>query len=226
MNLRDYIDSHFPGLVLRPSLYHQWDHSIHFELAKELYQFKSGTDKLNAEYFEQAYQQTLSLFNEIFLPNDMIFLVTNVYQIKNYVRRSRRLKVYHHYIRNNHVRSHLKQEALPYMFDGEEDAEDNCTSQFSLQCRKQDIRYPLLLKAISHRDFRRLKPRLHNPYGLYEPDVFFINVTRNIIFYIYDDRGCEVIARDLETIRPLYDKYGDWIDEYCREEIDQRFKAI
>ena len=45
-----------------------------------------------------------------------------------------------------------------------------------------------------------------------------------MIFYIYDDRGCEVIASDIETIRPIYEKYVDWIDEYCREEIDQRFK--
>ena len=37
-------------------------------------------------------------------------------------------------------------------------------------------------------------------------------------------RGCEVIASDLETIRPIYEKYGDRIDEYCREEIEHRFK--
>jgi hypothetical protein len=54
--------------------------------------------------------------------------------------------------------------------------------------------------------------------------VFFINVTKNVIFFIYDDRGCEVIATNKETIYPLYEKYGDWIDEYSREEIDQRFK--
>lgn len=225
MNVRDYINSHFPGLVLKPSLYHQWEQSIHFELGKELYQFKSGTDELNAEYFDQVYQQILSLFHEIFLPNDTIFLVTNIYQNNHYVRKSRRkMKVYHHYIKANHVRAQLKQEDLPYMFDDEEDVEDNCTSQFSLRCRKQDIRFHLLLKAITHQDFQPLKPRIHNPYGLYEPDVFFVNVTRNIIFYIYDDRGCEVIAKDLETLRSLYEKYGDWIDEYDREEIVQRFK--
>ena len=38
---------------------------------------------------------------------------------------------------------------------------------------------------------------------------------------IEDARSLQVI---LETIRPIYEKYVDWIDEYCREEIDQRFK--
>ena len=93
-----------------------------------------------------------------------------------------------------------------------------------MECHKQDIEYPLLIKAICNQDFPSLKPRLHNPYYSYDPDVFFINVTKNVIFYIYDDRGCEVIASDIETIRPIYEKYGDWIDEYSREEIDKHFK--
>jgi len=110
------------------------------------------------------------------------------------------------------------------MFDDEDEMEEKCSSQFSLECSKQDIRYSSLIKAICNQDFPSLKPRLHNPDGLYEPDVFFINVTNNTVFYIYDDRGCEVISRDIETIRPIYEKYTDWVDDYCCEEINQRFK--
>lgn len=35
-----------------------------------------------------------------------------------------------------------------------------------------------------------------------------------IIFFIYDDRGCEVIALDFKRIRHLYEKYHDWVEEY------------
>ncbi|MCM3655358.1 DUF3885 domain-containing protein [Metabacillus litoralis] len=225
MEVRGYIQRIFPGLVLKPSLYHQWDISIHFELAKGLYQFKSETDELNSEYFNQVYNQALLLFNDIFATEDKILLVTNVYQCNDYLGRSKKkMKVYSHYITNNNRRIRLKQETLPYMYDDEEEAKERYTSQFSLECRKQDIRFPLLVKAICNQDFPPLKPRLHNPYGLYDPDVFFINVTKNVILYIYDDRGCEVIARDIETIRPLYEKYTNWVDEYCRDEINQRFK--
>ena len=80
------------------------------------------------------------------------------------------------------------------------------------------------MKAICNQDFPSLKPRLSNQYYLYDPDVFFINVTKNVILYIYDDRGCQVIASDIETIRPIYEKYADWIDGYYREEINKRFK--
>lgn len=58
----------------------------------------------------------------------------------------------------------------------------------------------------------------------YDPDIFFINVTKNVILYIYDDCGCEVSASDIEMIRSIYEKYEDWLDEDCREEIEQRFK--
>ena len=36
MELREYISTNFPGLILKPSLYYQWNISIYFELAKDL----------------------------------------------------------------------------------------------------------------------------------------------------------------------------------------------
>ena len=225
MQLRDYIKTNFAGLVLKPSLYYQWNHSIHFDLAKGLYQLQDDTDKLNPDYFNTVYDQAISLFNDLFSDKDTILLVTNVYQHKDYIKRSKRkIKVYSHYIKSKDVRFRLKQETLPYMFNDEEEAGDYCTSQISLECHKRDISYLLLMKAICNQDFSSLKPRLSNPYYRYDPDIFFINVTKSVILYIYDDRGCEVIASDIETIRPIYEKYVNWIDEYCREEIDQRFK--
>ncbi|MEK3889872.1 DUF3885 domain-containing protein [Bacillus sp. FSL K6-3431] len=225
MKLREYINATFPGLVLKPNLYHQWNIGIHFELANGLYPFKCGSDELNDEYFNLVYDQALSLFNDIISEEDKIILVTNMYQHKSYVRRSKKkMKVYSHYLKSKNIRFHLKQETLPYMFDDEEEAEENSTSQFSLYCSKQDIHYPLLIKAICNQDFPSLKPRLHNPFRLYDPDLFIINVNQNVIFYIYDDRGCEVVANDIETIRPLYEKYAGWVDEYCRDEIEKRFK--
>ncbi|MFE5132048.1 DUF3885 domain-containing protein, partial [Bacillus mobilis] len=50
------------------------------------------------------------------------------------------------------------------------------------------------------------------------------NTTKDIIMYIYDDRGCEVIAKNKETIRNLYEKYKKWIPDYERESIDNLFK--
>ncbi|CAG9623339.1 DUF3885 domain-containing protein [Sutcliffiella rhizosphaerae] len=221
--LKEFMNTTFPGLVIKPSLFNQWNSGIHFEFGKGLYQLKEESDELNPAYFQTVYYQAASLFNEIFSDIDEIFVVTNVYHYKDAKRRSRKLKVYSHHIKNKDIRFHLKQETLPYMFEDEEEAEaeEMCTTQFSLKCRKQDIRYHALIKAICNQDFPSLKPRLHHPNGDY-PNVFFINVTKNVILFIYDDRGCEVIASDDGQIRKLYDKYAEWVEECCREEKESR----
>lgn len=45
-------------------------------------------------------------------------------------------------------------------------------------------------------------------------DVFLINATKDIIMFMYDDRGSEVIKKNKETIRNLYEKYKEWISDY------------
>jgi len=67
---------------------------------------------------------------------------------------------------------------------------------------------------------------LQNPYGLEDPDVFFVNRTKNIVFYTYDDRGCEVIAQNTEAIRSLYDTYRNWVNGAYREETEERFSIV
>lgn len=218
MELNQYINEAFPGLVIKPSLYWQWKSSIHFNLAMELSPFKDGIDKLNPQYFKETYEKAILYFNELFSDDDEIFLVTNYYHHKKQRISRHKLKVYAHYIKNKDIKFRLQQKICPYVFEEEEEAKDYCTSQFSLLCRKRDIRYPLLLEAICNQDFPPLKPNLRHRDSVYSPNVFFINASKDIIFFIYDDRGCEVIAKDFETIRPLYEKYTEWVEGHRQEE--------
>lgn len=116
----------------------------------------------------------------------------------------------------------IKLETLPYVFDEEEEADEYYTAQYHLTCRKQDVHYRQLIKAACNEDFP-LQPKFRKEKGMYYPDVFFINVTKSAIFFIYDDRGCEVIAADKETLRPLYEKYSEWLYEYNRGEMKALF---
>ena len=220
--LTNYLTSTFLGLQLKPSLYHQWDKGIHFELGEGVYQLQDGSDKLNLDRFNNAHRQTTAIFNELFSEKDDLFLVTNLYVKNTRKNQLHKTGIYDRYLKNKALRFQLTQETLPHVFDDEEDAGDYYTSRLAIRCRKQDIHYKLLIQAACHEDFP-LKPKFGGRYGSYYPDVFFINMTKNCIFFIYDDRGCEVLAKDLETIRPLYEKYRNWIDEYYLEEIDQRF---
>ena len=212
IDLDYYLTNTFPGLTLVPSLYHQWHIGMHFELGAGMYQFKDD-GRLHLEMFDYVYSQAMAIFNELFSDSDEMFLVTNVYQHKSF--ESKKMNVYHHYIKNKDVKLSLRQETLPNVFDDEE-ADNYFISSFSLKCYKQDIKYPLLIKAACNEDFP-LKPKFRSAASY--PDVFFINITKNVIFFIYDDRGCEVIATNKETILPIYEKYSDWLDEYSRDKM-------
>lgn len=45
----------------------------------------------------------------------------------------------------------------------------------------------------------------------------------NIIFYMYDDRGLDVIAKDKEQLKTVYKDFNTWILDYDRERIDKIF---
>lgn len=222
MELRKYLNKFFPGLCLKPSLYNQWDIGIHFELGERMYQFLDD-DIPNLDMFERVYIQALSIFNYLFSEQDEILLVTNVYHRKCNTNRLRPTKVYDRFLKNRELKFNLKQETLPFVFDDEDGAEEYYTSQFYLKCQKRDLDYLLLIKATCNEDFL-LKPKLGGMNGSYYPDVFFINTTKNIIFFIYDDRGCEVIANNKEAVVPLYKEYKEWVSEYNREEIEQNLQ--
>ncbi|WP_088034996.1 DUF3885 domain-containing protein [Evansella clarkii] len=201
MNLSEYLNKVFPGLSLKPSLYNQWKIGIHFELGQGLYQFNED-DRLNHEMFERVYSQALCIFNSLFSEQDEIFLVTNVYHRNSDKKKIRPTKVYYRFLKNKDLRFNLEHETLPSVFDDEEKQEEYYTSQFHLKCKKRDLNYTLLIKAICNKVYS-LNPKLGGKNESYPPDVFFVNTTKNIILFIYDDRGCEVIADETETINIL-----------------------
>jgi len=67
----------FPTLELIPSIYNQWGIGPHFILGGNIYQLKENV-KLNEDRFRLVYMQVSTIFNELFEPNDDIFLVTNL----------------------------------------------------------------------------------------------------------------------------------------------------
>ncbi|MED1203266.1 DUF3885 domain-containing protein [Heyndrickxia acidicola] len=222
LNSNDYLSECFPGVILGPSLINQWKIHLHFEFAKGLSVHMDGSDDLNPRYFEKVFSQALSIFNSIFSDDDQVFLIVNLYKENDFNYKSK-LGLYLKYISNKNVRFRLQQSTLPYPFPPEDEEEPfNChTIQYSLKCLKRDIQTPFILKTLTNRDFPSLKPRLSNEVGMQYPDVFFVNVSKNIIFFMHDDYGCEIISKSLEALRPLYDKYRDLICSYCKDSIDE-----
>ncbi|HDR7844754.1 DUF3885 domain-containing protein [Bacillus toyonensis] len=224
MQLKEYMNQTFPGVTLVPSIYSQWENHLHFDFGKDNYQIVEGTDDLNMEYFSQLYTDNKYLFEDIFLKEDVVFVVANVYRFKKEnIKTPQKINIYNKYIKKRDLKFRIRQETLPFLFEDEE-ADLYCTSQFSLKCLAEDIKYELLIQAVNHEDFPDLYPRFGRKKEVSYPDVFLINATKDIVMFIYDDRGCEVIAKNKEIIRGLYEKYKEWIPVYERESIDSLFK--
>ncbi|MGH1283740.1 DUF3885 domain-containing protein [Bacillus toyonensis] len=224
MELKEYMNQTFPGVTLVPSIYSQWENHLQFDFGKDTYQIVEGTDDLNMEYFSQLYTYNKYVFEDIFLKEDVVFVVANVYRFKKEnIKTPQKINIYNKYIKKRDLKFRIRQETLPFLFEDEE-ADLYCTSQFSLKCLTEDIKYEPLIQAANHEDFPDLYPRFGRKKEVSYPDVFLINATKDIVMFIYDDRGSEVIAKNKEIIRGLYEKYKEWIPDYERESIDSLFK--
>jgi len=55
--------------------------------------------------------------------------------------------------------------------------------------------------------------------------VFVIEPRSKIIMHMYDDRGLDVIAAEIDTLRPMFESFNDWILDNQRHRIEFRFRA-
>ena len=218
--LNQFLAKHFDGLVLRPPLFYLWDYGIRFEISDPELAFG---DKAN---LKQVYKRYTEIFHKVFDANDQILLVANVYSEKeSRFLQKRPLNIYRKYVKNKKRLNQLQHTIIPSVFLDDEDGDDykdEVIHQFVLPCQKNEIRYVPLLSAISYEDFCHpsciLKGFPRNGY-----DVFFVNATKKVVYHLYDDRGCDVIASNKETIRPLYEEHNEWILDYDRQKIDDLF---
>ncbi|MCA1060153.1 DUF3885 domain-containing protein [Rossellomorea aquimaris] len=220
-NLTNFMQSYFNGLILRPPLFYSSEFGLRFEISMP------GEEHINKENLKQIKERTTSLFDHVFHDSDDILLITDVNTVEeDRFLEKRPTKVYQKYIRHKDTLYKLQYKLLPWVFQHVDDEEDDnmVTHRFILPCQKRDIRYQQLLMAISYEDFTHptqlLKGFQHA--GL---EIYFVNVTRKIIYHLYDDRGCDIIASDKEDIRSLYNDRNDWILDYDRQRIENMMNA-
>ena len=175
--------------------------SIHlrFELGDE---YPNGSE----ERISQATDRAVSLFVDCNAENDSLIVIAN--DFSNDETNNRYLKsLLDGMTTDGQIRS------VDYT---EED--ENCVEQtFSFRqlllrtCRSK-VNYHAILRGVTHREQGREPVILE--------DVYFYNETRNLVFYMYDDRGCLIWSNRPETLELLYSKYNNWLVDYHREHFD------
>jgi len=213
MEFEKYMETKFPNLSLRPALFYSWDIGIRFELGTE---WKREYCNGNSPYHKGVYHRAVTLFKASHLEDEEIFIVANVNDYGDKKTFEHKIKVFYSYVKDKNVLYKLKHKVIPYIFPEDDEEGKYKTHRFILKCKTSDIKYVSLLKAICNQDLG-IKPSIIH-------DVFFINIKRETIFHVYDDRGCDLLSNSTETIRDIYNKYTQWILDYDRVEIDSVFK--
>lgn len=175
--------------------------------------FELGLIELEGkEYFKEIYHRVLSIFDFLFDKNDTIMLIASINESIEY--RSNELPNIQRFLKNKKLIYGLNCKTVPYEYD-EEDTEMR-TTLYSLKVKKEDIRKGYLFQANSNKDFGR-RPRIKG-------NLYLINLTRNTLLHMYDDRGCDVYGLNKENLLPLYQKFRKWILDYNRVQIDHIFE--
>lgn len=212
--LNAFLENHFEGLILRPALFYSWKYSLRFEMSNP------SVPYYEKEHLKQAFHRSITLFERVFREEDEILLVTDVHSTdKDFFLQKRPLNVYLKYIKDKQRLYQLNHRVLQNEIQDEEEDNQFVTHRFVLHCKKTEFKYTQLLKAISYEDFAHSSTILkNNPQSGY--DIYFVNLSKKVIFHLYDDRGCDILSSDKESIHFLYEEYNDWILDYDREEID------
>lgn len=50
-----------------------------------------------------------------------------------------------------------------------------------------------------------------------------VDFERGVLVDVYDHRGMDVVAVDREILRPIHDRFGDWLLDYDRARMDAMF---
>ncbi|GAB2543977.1 DUF3885 domain-containing protein [Gracilibacillus alcaliphilus] len=212
MQLNDFMYKHYLHLELKPPLFYNWDIGIRFALGIE---WEREHDYPNNPYVLGCYKRAITLFESLHAPAEDIFVVVDVHDFDQGKKLKHQLKNFHPYVKKS-LLFQLKHQTLPYIFP-EDDAKGTYqTHRFTLKCQTSDFKYAPLLKAICNQDLG-LKPSMSHR-------VYFININRQTIFHIYDDRGCDLLATSLAAISDVYHKHNDWILDYDRPEINKLFQ--
>ena len=128
----------------------------------------------------------------------------------------RKLNIFSKYVKEKAILFKLQHHIIPYIFPEDDEEGTYSTHRFSLKCKVSDFNYSPMLKAICNQDMG-VRPSIFHR-------IYFINVSKNTIFHIYDDRGCDLLANSLDAIRGNFEEYNEWILDYDRDEIDNIFK--
>ncbi|WP_341280869.1 DUF3885 domain-containing protein [Paenibacillus sp. FSL H8-0537] len=208
-HLDHFLRRYFKGLPLKSPIFYNAPVGIRFEMGGEVCVAKARAEKVKS--------RAMALFNAVNHRDDLIYFVlfmdswdehpVTFFEKEVY-------KTFKNYVNGIHMSEVSKQEQ-EYRYKGPDDADDIVTVRYCARVKLKNLNVSNLLEAIANRSLG-LDP-------IIDGDIYIINETNKTIFHLYDDRGLDIIADKVETLRGIYEQYNDWILDHDRKKVDEWF---
>ncbi len=208
---RDFIRNNFQSLRLRKPLFYSYDFGLRFNL--QIGEFNSE------EYFLEVIKRATQIFETAFNESDKVFFIMMDYKHKR--RKIRFSNFAFKQIKN------LQNSDIIFTKENriyEPNDKLDIRNVAIVKTEVCSINYSQILTAIGNTDFGGRQPRLEQNYYFSSKELYFINIDKKLILHMYDDRGLDIIATNIETLRPIYSKHLNWLLDYDRESIEKQFK--
>ncbi|SDT55764.1 protein of unknown function [Mucilaginibacter mallensis] len=209
--LKIYLDVNFKGLKLFRPLFFAGAFGLRFDLQDAVLETSEDA------YFEEVVRRMDKIHAITTTENDDILLL---YRKDTYKRRKIRLANYLFKQISKNATIELKRRRTPfYDYEGVNASVRSC--QVLIKDSVNNINFHNLYVAISNMDFGR-SPVLEDREG----ELYIINLTRNTVTIMYDDRGCDIISYDVSLLKEYYNQLSDLILEVNRPEIINKLNII
>lgn len=207
---RQFLRDHFKRLNLRAPLFYSCDFGLRFDLQIG----ETNTEK----YFQNVIKRATTIFQNAFDGSDNVFLVLIDYKYKR--RKIRCSNFIFKQIQDLHA-SEINFSKEIRLYDPRDKFDIRNLAIIKLKSGR--INHKTLLRAIANQDFPSRFPRLEYNHIISNKEIYFININKKLIFNMYDDRGLDLVASDIETLGPIYENHKDWILDHDRTQIEKLF---
>ena len=205
--LKSYLDAHFGGIKLKQPLFFSGVTGLRFDLQdKELC-------TSNDNYFDEVVRKMEKIQAVTISPDDDILILYQKYTYKRGKIRK------HNYLFKqfdpNTAKIEFKRNKTIIYEDGPYCRGDN-SCQVLISDKAAKINFSNIYLSIANMDFNR-RPFIGG-------ELYVVNLTKQTVMLMYDDRGCDLISLNTNLLKDYYQKLTNLILEVNRPEIIQRLQ--